>query len=280
MKNFLYVLAVIAITWLAKLSYDVQHLNTQLAENQRTIRKSEQTIAYLNDQLAALHRKSLTATTAESTKPNQQPLAATEVIGLNPIVLIQQKLQLIGFAVQQQKYVYAVEQLNELDQFVEKNDLAENLKRTLHSTISQDKDLIEQYVATRAVREEQLADALQTIQQSLHKESDYTEIKVSQDQQKSWLSQWLKFDRVEQNTPHVVNRKFILKQVELRIILAQQALARGALLDYQQMLDLMIAELDQLPDGYSEQLKQKLLKLKRTKLSAIPKLTSLSILGA
>lgn len=277
MKNFLYVLAAIAVIWLSKLSYDVMLLNNQLLENQSTIRKSEQTIASLNDQLVALQRKTITAS-PELETANQKQIAPIEVVGLNPVILIQQKLELVQFAIQQQQYIYAIEQLNEVHQFIEKNDLAETLKYTLHTTISQDKHAIEQYVASRAVQEEQLENILQSIELSLKKEAEYSEIKIAKDEDRSWLSQWFKFDQVTQNTSALVNRKFILKEVELRLILAQHALARGAFLEYQSMLDLMITELNQLPDEYSAALKRDLVKLKQAKMNPVPKLSSLSIL--
>lgn len=277
MKNFLYVLAAIAVIWLSKLSYDVMLLNNQLLENQSTIRKSEQGIASLNDQLVALQRKTITAS-PELETTNQKQIAPIEVVGLNPVILIQQKLELVQFAVQQQQYIYAIEQLNEVHQFIEKNDLAETLKYTLHTTISQDKHAIEQYVASRAVQEEQLENILQSIELSLKKEAEYSEIKIAKDEDRSWWSQWFKFDRVTQNTSALVNRKFILKEVELRLILAQHALARGAFLEYQSMLDLMITELNQLPDEYSATLKRDLVKLKQAKMNPVPKLSSLSIL--
>lgn len=277
MKNFLYVLAAIAVIWLSKLSYDVMLLNNQLLENQSTIRKSEQGIASLNDQLVALQRKTITAS-PELETTNQKQIAPIEVVGLNPVILIQQKLELVQFAVQQQQYIYAIEQLNEVHQFIEKNDLAETLKYTLHTTISQDKHAIEQYVASRAVQEEQLENILQSIELSLKKEAEYSEIKIAKDEDRSWWSQWFKFDRVTQNTSALVNRKFILKEVELRLILAQHALARGAFLEYQSMMDLMITELNQLPDEYSATLKRDLVKLKQAKMNPVPKLSSLSIL--
>ena len=44
------------------------------------------------------------------------------------------------------------------------------------------------------------------------------------------------------------------------------------------MLDLIIHELEQLPDAYSQELKQSMMKLKQNKMSPMPKLSSLAIL--
>lgn len=278
MKKILYLIAILILGWLAKLSYDVVLLKNQLLETQNTLRKSEQTTAHLNDQLVSLQRKSIPVNSSQTYPTIQHQPAVTEVIGLNPIVLIKQRLELVGFAVQQQQYIYAIEQLNETDQVVEQTELAETLKLALHQAIAQDKTTIQQYVASRAIQEEQLSEALQSIERYLKTEMHSSEIKLDQGSEQSWLSQWFKLDRVDQNIPSLVNRKLILKEIQLRMILAQQALIRGELLEYHSMLDLMIVELERLPDSFSLKLKQSMMKLKQSKMNPVPKLSSLAIL--
>ena len=278
MKKLLYLIAILVLGWLAKLSYDVVLMKNQLLETQNTLRKSEQTTAHLNDQLVSLQRKSTPVNSSQTHPKIQHQPAVTEVIGLNPIILIKQRLELVGFAVQQQQYIYAIEQLNETDQLVEQTELAETLKLALHQAIAQDKTTIQQYVASRAIQEEQLSEALQSIERYLKTEIHSSEIKLDQDSEQSWLSQWFKLDRVDQNTPSLVNRKLILKEIQLRMILAQQALIRGELLEYHSMLDLMIVELERLPDSFSLKLKQSMMKLKQSKMNPVPKLSSLAIL--
>lgn len=287
MKNFLYVIGLIVVCWLVKLSYDVVQMKNKFIEAQNDLLKNEQTIAHLNDQLVALQRKSLPLSQNQSTQQNQQSKdlqskdqqsSSNEMVGLNPTVLIKQQLELVKFALQQQQYVYAIEQLNEIDIVVEKNELADTLKLALHRAIAQDKAVIQQYVASRAIQEEQLAEALQLIERSLIVESESSEIKLAKNEEKSWLSRWFSVDPVDQNIPNIVQRKLILKEIQLRMILAQQALVRGEILEYQSMLDLMIAELNGLPDAYSLKLKQRLIKLKQTKMNPMPKLSSLAIL--
>lgn len=278
MKKFLYVIGILMLCWLAKLSYDVVLMQKQLLETQNNLRKAEQTAAHVNDQLVSLQRKSIPAPTSQSHPKFQEQQTDNEIAGLNPITLIKQRLELVNFAIQQQQYIYALEQLNETDQSVEKNDLAETLKLALHQAIAQDKLVIQQYVASRAIQQEQLSEALQSIERHLKTELNSSEIKLGQDGQQSWWSQWFKLDRVEQNTPVLINRKLILKEIQLRMILAQQALTRGEFLEYQSMLDLMISELEKLPDGYSQKLKQSIIKLKQNKMNPVPKLSSLAIL--
>ena len=278
MKKLLYLIAILVLGWLAKLSYDVVLMKNQLLETQNTLRKSEQTTAHLNDQLVSLQRKSIPVNSSQTHPKIQDQPIVTEVLRLNPIVLIKQRLELVGFAVQQQQYIYAIEQLNETDQVVEQTELAETLKLALHQAIAQDKTTIQQYVASRAIQEEQLSEALQSIERYLKTEIHSSEIKLDQDSEQSWLSQWFKLDRVDQNTPSLVNRKLILKEIQLRMILAQQALIRGELLEYHSMLDLMIVELERLPDSFSLKLKQSMMKLKQSKMNPVPKLSSLAIL--
>lgn len=272
-------MGILMLCWLAKLSYDMVLMKNQLLETQSNLRKAEQTVAHVNDQLVSLQRKSISTPPHPQSDPKiQEQHTDHEIVGLNPITLIKQRLELVNFAIQQQQYIYALEQLNETDQSVGENDLAETLRLALHQAIAQDEFVIQQYVASRAVQEEQLLESLQSVEKQLKKELNSPSITLEQNTQQSWLSQWFKLDRVEQNTPVLVNRKLILKETQLRMLLAQQALMRGEFLEYQSMLDLIISELEQLPDAYSQELKQSMIKLKQNKMSPMPKLSSLAIL--
>ena len=71
----------------------------------------------------------------------------------------------------------------------------------------------------------------------------------------------------------------ILKEVQIRILSAQQSLSRGQMKDYQQMLDFSIQQLDTLPDADSQKLKQNMIQLKLLPIIPTPKLNSLAVMG-
>ena len=96
--------------------------------------------------------------------------------------------------------------------------------------------------------------------------------------QKIFWQKWLKVDQVAEQTPALMNRKMILKELQIRVLLAQQALSNGELLAYQNILSLMLAELDSLPDQFSQKLKLKIQALKQKPMQPIPKLSSAAIL--
>ena len=52
-----------------------------------------------------------------------------------------------------------------------------------------------------------------------------------------------------------MNRQLVLKEVQLRLLLVRQSLMQGQYAEYQQGLDDVIKQLNQLPDYDSQQLK-------------------------
>ena len=90
MKKFVYLIVVLALAWLMKLSYDVYAMTQQLDTIQNDLHQSEQKNAMLTDQLVALQRgvDINTATSTSTTPTGQPPLLQT---GLSPIILIKQR---------------------------------------------------------------------------------------------------------------------------------------------------------------------------------------------
>ena len=297
MKKILYVLAFIGLIWLAKLSYDNYLFSGQLNSIQDELHKSEQTVANLNDQLVATQRNAINPTpqnplqqnqanknqaTNNQPQPNQaspNAVAVKQMVGLSPTLLLKQKIALIQFALEQQQFVYAVEQLNQLDLDIERYDLADTLRETLHQAVVQDRQMIQQYVATRAVQLTQLNEILQQVERSLTQQQRNNRLTVGTTEQTHFWQKWFKIDLVEKNESDLIHRKLILKEVQLRVLLAQQALLRGDFVAYQSMLDLIDVELQSLPDQYSRTLQGRISKLKQKKhLTPVSKLSSSAIL--
>lgn len=282
MKKFLYLLILFGIIWLVKISYDTYLLSKQLTGIQETLHQSEQKNAMLNDQLVALQRGTVQPATQPLDQSQSQSKVSSAIVlettPFNPTLLLKQELRLIQFALDQQQYVYALEQLNHFDFKIEEYAVAETLKQTLHQAAEHDRKMIQSYVQTRHAKVAQLDDILQQLDMNLKAEQNNTELNMTHPTKVYFWQKWFKIDHIAEQTPELMNRKLILKELQVRVLLAQQALSSGQFLEYQNILGLMISELDALPDQFSQKLKLKLQNLKQTQMQPIPKLSSAAIL--
>lgn len=267
------------MAWLLKLSYDFYQVSQQVADIQGTLHKSEQKNANLNDQLVAIQRDTDVPVTDKKKAQSSTLTVEDKPIGLSPNIVIKQQLQLVQFALQQRQFVFALEQLTQLNQNIEKYDLAETLKQSLHQAITQDKQSIQQFVLARNTQQEQLDDVLSQVDQSLQQALTQPQMSPAKITPTHFWQKWFQVDYIDQKASLVAQRQFILKETQLRVLLAQQALLRGQNTEYQTMLNLVVLQLDQLPDEMSQQLKQKILKLKQIQMLPFPKLNSTVILG-
>lgn len=278
MKKFLYLLILLGVIWLGKISYDTYVLSKQLTGIQETLHKSEQKNAMLNDQLVALQRASVQLPTKPLDQNKVSAVGTVETTPFNPTLLLKQELRLIQFALDQQQYVYALEQLNHFDFKIEEYAVAETLKQTLHQAAEHDRKMIQSYVQTRHAKIAQLDDILQQLDQGLKVEQNNAELDIANPSKAYFWQKWFKVDHIGDQTPELMNRKLILKELQVRVLLAQQALSSGQLLEYQNILGLMISELNTLPDQFSQKLKLKINTLKQMQIQPIPKLSSAAIL--
>ena len=277
MKKFIYVLLLIALGWLIKLSYDFYHVSQQLTDIQQSLHKSEQKNASLNDQLVAVQRQTddpVKSDTANKTTPVQE-----QVVGISPSVMIKQKLELVQFALQQQQFVYALEHLTELNQSLNHYALADAVEQSLHQTIAQDIQSIQQFVIDRNTQFDQLNILIKQTDQRLQNELKNNQLSVAQEHPQHFWEKWFSVDIVQPDSSTLANRKFIFKEVQLRLLLAQQLLLKGQAAEYQEMLSQVAQLLDGLPDAGSQKLKQQILQLKQITQAPIPKLSSLAVLG-
>lgn len=285
MKKFLYLLWVLGVLWLAKLSYDSFLVSNQLTQLQDALHRAEQKNANLNDQLVALQRQPNAALQANQVQSNpnprddaKNPLKPSPHSALSPTLILKQKLELVQFALQQQAFVYALEQLQQLDQSIEHYALADSLKQSLHHAIAEDQKVVQQFVLARNTQQDQLDDVLRNLDFNLQQQQHNQILSVAYDQKDHFWEKWFKVESVDQNLPELVNRKFILKEAQIRLLLAQQALARGQYLEYQSILNLVLVELNHLPDQSSQKIKLAVEKLKQTQMIPVPQLSSAAIL--
>lgn len=276
MKKLIPVLLCITLGWLIKLSYDFYRVSQQLTEVQQVLYKNEQKNASLNDQLVAVQRQTDEPVQEETKK---KAVVNAPIEGVNPSIVVKQQLDLVQFALEQQQFVYALEHLTQLNQALAHYTLAEAVKQSLHQSIHQDMQSIQQYVIARNTQLDQIDAVMKKLDEGFNAEIQNNKLKVAQVQPEHFWQKWLNINVVENNAPEIVNRKVILKETQLRVLLAQQMLTKGQVLEFQTMLNQAILQLEQLPDTDSQKLKQQLIQLKQTPILPVPKLSSLAVLG-
>lgn len=277
MKKFFALILVLSLAWLAKLSFDFYQLSGQFNQQQQTLLQSEQRNASLNDQVVALQRVQTEPTTVASAKEREKTKAS--ISNLNPSLLVQQELDLVQFALQQQQFVYAVEKLVQLNQNLDHYEIADSLKASLHQAIDQDQQSIQQFLLSRHAQEERLVVMLEKLDQRLKSELNNQQITPSKVQTQHFWQKWLQIERVETKTVQFDNRSMIFREAQFRLVLAQQALLANEFQSYQNMLKAVIQLFDALPDPVSQEMKQQVIQIKQTQMSPVPKLKSRTILG-
>lgn len=276
-------IAVLSVVWLGKVSYDVLQLTKQLPVLSQELRQSEQKNATLNDQLVALQRQVVSpdATAPASSVPESSngELSLPQTVGIHPLILVEQQLELVEFALQQQKYLYALENLNELEKNLGGYLLAEALQKSLALAIQQDKVAIEKFMQARQEQQAQIDDVLHEldalIQQSLKAQS----LNPAALEPEHFWQKWLQIDSVPEASVNLVNRSLILKEVQLRVLHAQQALGQGEYTEYQQSLVGIQQQLNLFPDQASQLLNKKIEFLKGLTAISVPKLNAKALLN-
>lgn len=276
-------LAILSIGWLGKISYDVFQLSQQLPVLSQELRQSEQQNAILNDQLVAVQRQLTHAdsmgTTAVSESTIKETVTQKQDLGVNPFLVVGQQLELVEFALQQQKYLYALENLNELEKNVTGYLLPDALQTSLQLAIRQDKVAIEKLMQMRQEQQAQIDDVLHELdtltQNSLKEQS----LNPASSEPEHFWQKWLQIESVPQASVNLLNRSLILKEVQLRILYAQQTLGRGEYSEYQQSLISIQQQLNLLPDQASQQLNKKVAILKNLTVIPTPKLNTKALLN-
>ena len=278
MRKFIGLIVILALLWLAKLSYDSYLLSQRFDLLQQNITQMEQNNANLNDHLVALQRQFTNPADQSSTASEPAPSAAIHT-ALNPVILVKQQLELVQFALQQHQYIYAVDKLNQLNQSLASYTLAPALERSLHESIIKDKQAIQQFVISKNQQQQSFDDLIQLIDQDLQMAQENTHVELKRQQQQHFWQGWFQLQRVDRAPAELINRRIILKEVQLRLLLARQAINDGHLTEYQHVLSMAIQQLAQLPDQSSQDLKLRLEKLKQLPALPVPKLITLELLG-
>lgn len=275
MRKIVYLILLLSLLWLAKLSYDVAQYSQIVSQLQQQLTQQQQRYSLLNDQFVAVQRQLQDAHLSDPSEASSLPSMVT---GVAPVILIKQQLQLVQFAIDQQQFIYAIDQLNQVQQHIVQYTVSPALQHSLMKAIEQDKQAIQHYVLMQTQQQQQIDTLLQQLDQKLLQEVHNPTIKMQKAEASSWWS-WFKFEKVQRTQPDLINRHLILKEAQLRLLLASQALHQGQASEYRKSVQEVIRLFLILPDQNSQMIKQKLEKLLNLSVIPTPKLTTLGLLG-
>lgn len=276
MRKIVYLILLLSLLWLAKLSYDVAQFSQTVPQIQQQLSQAEQRSALLNDQLVALQRQGQNADlNVESAKDVDTTINPTT---LSPVLLVKQQLELVQFALDQQQFLYAIDHLNQAQQQVLMYAVSPALQQSLIKALEQDKQAIQQYVLAQTQQQQHLDNILKQLDRKLEDEIQNPKIKIQKNENNAWWH-WFKLEKVQRDSPDLINRGLVLKEAQLRLLLASQALHEGQMLEYKKSVQEVLQLLQGLPDRNTQQLKLRLEKLLNLPLQPAPKLTALSLLG-
>ena len=277
MKKLVVIVVLIALVWIVKLSFDVMQISAQQQQLSQSLHLVEKTNANLNDQLVALQRRNYTQDAPEQSAVSS---AVQQEDAIQPVDMVAQQLDLVEFSLQQQQFHYATEKLANLDRELNEYALAPALKQSLHQVIQQDQKQIQQFITTRDAQYQQVSQLLQQLDQQLKQQAQQPELNPADVDDRFFWQKWLSIESAKQPATQLMQRQIILKEAQLRLLLARQVFMQGQYVQYQQEVNDIIQLLQQLPDQKAQQLVQQLEKIKNLNIVPTPSLKTRALLGA
>ena len=280
MKKALILFLILILMCMVKLGYELLNLSAQQSEFSSSLHQIEQNNANLNDQLVAMQRQLSTAqgTTQSDAKPTGH-LNNEMVASIEPVVLIQQQLDLIEFMLKQHQFNDALDKLLHLDRNLESYTLAPSLKHSLHQAIQKDQQSIQQVSSARAAQQAKVTLFMQQLDQALSVEINSPQLTATAMEPRYFWQRWILIEPAKQPATALIQRPLILKEAQLRLLLANHALQQGQYLEYQQALMQIIQLLNKVPDAKSRQLIQKIQTLKDFTVIPVPLLNTRALVG-
>ena len=276
MKKLVVIVMLIALIWILKLSFDVMQISAQQQQLSQSLHLAEKTNANLNDQLVALQRRNYTQDAAEQSAVSS---AIPQEDAIQPMEIVARQLDLVEFSLQQQQFHYATEMLENLDREVNEYALAPALKQSLHQVIQQDQKQIQKFITTRDAQYQQVSQLLQQLDQQLKQQVQQPEMNPADVDDRYFWQKWLSIESAKQPATQLMQRQIILKEAQLRLLLARQVFMQGQYVQYQQEVNDIIQLLQQLPDQKAQQLVQQLEKIKNLNIVPAPSLKTRALLG-
>ncbi|WP_216937076.1 MULTISPECIES: hypothetical protein [unclassified Acinetobacter] len=279
MKKLFIVLFILIMAWLVKLSYDFYVLNTVQTELNHNIAQLQQQNANLNDQLVAFKRQiSAQQENAGSTSAKAPVAGAIAAETQNDIALVQQQLDLIEFVLQQQQYATAIEKLNQLSNELDDYVLAPALVSSFQQVIVKDQEMLKKFVNSRLAQQSKLKEVLVQMDAEIEKEIQ-TPYRQQPETQRSFWQRWIQIESADQPSTVLMQRHLVLKEAQLRLLIAQNTLQQDQSVAFQQALNAVIEVLEQLPDAQSQRWIQQLNQIKATPITPTPLLNTRTLVG-
>lgn len=279
MKKLFIVFFILSLVWIAKLSYDLFGLNSAQTELTQNLKQLQQQNANLNDQLVALKRQVATGQAANPETPNKGAVQDAPRADLqDDLPLVEQYLDLVEFALQQQQYAMAMEKLNQLSNQLEHLELAPALLSSLNQAIDKDREVLKQFINNRLIQQNKLKELLQQIDAEMEKEIQVQHQNRATSQSSFW-QRWIQIESIEKPSAVLMQRNLVLKEAQLRLLIAENSVQQGQQVAFQQALKSVIEVLAQLPDAQSKQWIQRLEQIRAAPQTPIPQLNTRTLIG-
>lgn len=275
MKKWYVLIAIVFVVWIGKLTFDLQQLTGQQNLLVKSVDKLEKTNSNLNDQLAAMNREMPVQTKTQASTPT---VMAEDWI-VSPKEMIQQQLVFVEFALKQQQYHLAVEKLANLNQDLEDFPLTLELRNSLHLAISKDIAAIQQYVTKSDMQQLQVNQLINELNRTLNQEISQPKLQAPQKDNAYFWQKWISVEVNKKPAEALMQRSIILKEVQLRLLIARESLAQGKYIAYHQEMNDIQDLLKKLPDQKAEKLLQHVEKLNKLTVLPAPLLNTKSLLG-
>jgi len=273
MKKLYILLLGICLAWLIKLSYDVFKISALQSNLLQSSHQLEKVTSNLNDQLVALKRV--------KQEKKEESVSSTEQTGLNqlPNDLIKQQLTLIEFSLKQNQYYYALEKLIELNQALSTYPISPELKQSLGQAIEKDIEGLKKYISNQDEQEKVTQKILQQLDLELKQEALNTHLTPAKVQDQYFWQKWISIDSVDTPATQLAQRAFMIKEAQLRLLMARQVFISGEFAQYQTEISEIQSLLKSLPDQKAKQIIQQLESLKKRTKNSTPKLITRTLMG-
>ncbi|ESK38383.1 hypothetical protein P256_01922 [Acinetobacter nectaris CIP 110549] len=271
-------LFIVSFLWMSKLTYDQQQYIQSIDDLKSQVTRTEQSINHINDQMVAMQRQGQSAPAQKITKEKlkqsdvQSGVTIQSPIVINPVLPVQQSLELIQFAVDQHENVYALEHLQQLLQSLDKYNISSALKQSLYASLEGDQKLIEASNQQQLSQQAYANKLLAQIDQQFFKILDTNVENYQPVQAQSFWEKIISIQPLKQNPTDLISQRLVVKEAQLRLVLARQMLNLGQYDQYVASLDDILILLNQAPRFNQPMVRQALEQAKSISFNGTPKL--------
>lgn len=279
MKKLVWIISILALLWIVKLSYDFYELHTQQLDVTNKIGQLQQENANLNDQVIALKRQMMLVNSTNKDGDSANHLTNTTLASTaDDTALVRQQLDLIEFALQQKQYATALEKLNQLEQGLAHYHLSAALKDSLEAVVVKDRNMLKQFVANELGQINKLKAFMQQLDAEIAVEMQHPYQETTHETRSFW-QRLIQVESVKQPSTLLMQRSVILKEAQLRLLTAQSALQSGQPLVFAKAIDSVIEVLKQLPDQKTRTWINQLIRIKAIPATPLPMLNTRTLIG-